>query len=146
MHVLRQLLVDVDDRRVLLARFVVGRQVQRALQLFAAEPLVLDQLRITDRRIVQPLDVPLPLLRVRAQDAAVVRDEAVDLALDVGRLRPNTTRASEALDLVFELREEKVGSVIVGFVRLVNFVGLIDGVDGLLDIPEAVWCWLVWPY
>ena len=86
---------------------------------------------------VQGVDVVLPLLEVGPLDAAVVGDEAVDLALDVGGLGPDAAAAVEEVDLLAELVEEAVGAVVVRLVVGVELVGLVDRVDGLLDVPEA---------
>lgn len=89
-------------------------------------------------RIVQSLDVILPLLNVDTLDAAVVGQEAIDLALDVGRLGPDAAAAGEELDLLPVLVENDVGAVVVGVEVDVDLVGLVDGVDGRLDVPQAV--------
>lgn len=89
------------------------------------------------RSIIQRLDIRAPLVNIRPQHAAIVRDQAVDLALYVGGLRPDAAGAGVALCLVGELGEKQVRAVVVGFVGLIDFVGLVDGVDGLLDVPEA---------
>lgn len=89
------------------------------------------------RSIIQRLNIRAPLVNIWPQHAAIIRDQAVDLAFDVGSLRPDAAGAGVALCLVGELGEKQVRAVVVGFVGLIDFVGLVDGVDGLLDIPEA---------
>lgn len=89
-------------------------------------------------RRVQALDIGLPLGHVDALDAAVVRKEAVDLPLDVRRLGPHASAAAVELYLLAELVEEDVGAVVVAGEVEVDLVGLVDGQDGRLDIPETV--------
>lgn len=89
-------------------------------------------------RIVQGLDVILPLLDIDALDAAVVGEETIDLALDVGRLGPDAAAAGEELDLLPVLVEDDVGAVVVGVEVDVDLVGLVDGVDRRLDVPQAI--------
>jgi hypothetical protein len=90
------------------------------------------------RRIVQRLDIRAPLVRVGSQHAAIVRQQAVDLALDIRGLGPDAAGASILFHLVAELGEQEVRAVVVGVVCLVDFVGLVDGVYCFLDVPEAV--------
>jgi hypothetical protein len=90
------------------------------------------------RSIVQCLDICAPLIRIRPQHAAVVRQQAVDFALNICSLRPDAAGASVLLDLVAEFGQQEVGAVVVGVVCLVDFVGLVYCVDCLLDVPEAM--------
>ena len=88
-------------------------------------------------RVKQGLDVSLPLGHVDALDAAVVGDEAVDLALDVGGLGPDARAAGEQLDLLPVLLEDDVRAVVVRLEVDVDLVSLVDGVYCCLDVPEA---------
>ena len=89
-------------------------------------------------RVIQSLDVSLPLRHVDALDATVVGEEAVDLTLDIGRLGPHTGAAGKELDLLPVLLEDDVGAVVVRLEVDVDLVCLVDGVDCCLDVPEAV--------
>ena len=90
------------------------------------------------RSIVERLDVVSPLLLVGALDAAVVGYQAVDLALDVGRLGPHGAAAGVHLDLVLQLVEQHAGAVVVRGQVLADLVRLVDRVDGFLDVPQTV--------
>lgn len=89
------------------------------------------------RRLVQGLDVIPPLLPVGALEAAIIGDQAVDLALDISRLSVDSATASVAFDLLPQLPEEGVSPVVVCVEVLVDLVGLVDLFNCLLDIPEA---------
>ena len=60
------------------------------------------------RSIIECLDVCSPLVCVRSEHAAVVRQQSVDLALDVGGLGPDAARASILLYLVAKFGEEEM--------------------------------------
>jgi hypothetical protein len=78
------------------------------------------------------------LLGIRAQAPPIICEKAVDLTLDVGGLGPDAAAAGVALDLLAELAEQDASAVVVGLEVCVELVGLVDLVDGLLDVPEAV--------
>jgi hypothetical protein len=61
-------------------------------------------------RIIEALDIALPLLLVHAVESTVVRQEAVDLALDVCGLSPDGARAGVELDLLLQFAQEVVGA------------------------------------
>jgi len=90
------------------------------------------------RGIVQSPDIRPPLLGIRPQHSPIIGEQTIDFAFDIRRLRPDASRAGEPVDLVAELGEEFVRAIVVGFVGLFDFVSLVDGVDGLLDVPETV--------
>lgn len=87
--------------------------------------------------IVQSLNIRLPLRNIDSLDPAVVREQAVDLTLDIGCLGPNATAAREKLNLLSELFEENAGAVVEGVKVQIDLVGTVDSVDRLFDIPEA---------
>ena len=91
------------------------------------------------RRIIQRLNIRPPLLSIRPEYSPVVRKQPIDFPLNVRRLRPDASRAGELVDLVAELCEQLVRAVVVGFVGLVDFVGLVYRVDGLLHVPETAY-------
>lgn len=91
------------------------------------------------RRIIQRLNIRPPLLSIRPEYSPVVRKQPIDFPLNVRRLRPDASRAGELVDLVAELGEQLVRAVVVGFVGLVDFVGLVYRVDGLLHVPETAY-------
>lgn len=117
------------------------------LELPSPSPRLQLQLRHRGRRvsipapgrcsIIQGLNIRLPLLDVHTLESTVVREKAVDLALHVGRLRPDPAAAREKLDLLPELLKENTCTVIESIEVQVDLVGLVDCVDGLLDVPEA---------
>lgn len=80
--------------------------------------------------IIQSLEVGIPLSQIRAQDTAIIRQHAIDFALDVRRLRPDAAGAREALDLVFHLAQDEVRPVVPDVEVRVDLVGLVDFVDG----------------
>ena len=88
--------------------------------------------------LVQGLDVVLPLLHIRSEHSAIISVETVDLAFNVRGLRVDGPAASESLDLLAKLTEENASAVVVGFEVSVDLVRLVDGVDGLLNVPEAL--------
>lgn len=75
---------------------------------------------------------------VRAEQAAIVGQQAVDLALDVGRLGPHGAAAREPVDLVQQLGEQDVRAVVPDRDRGVDLVGLVDGRDRLGHVPEVL--------
>lgn len=89
------------------------------------------------RSIVERLDVGSPLLRVEPLHAAIIGHEAVDLAFDIGRLRPDAAAAGEPTRLVLQFGEEDVAAVVPDLECVVDFVCLVDSVDGGLVVPQA---------
>lgn len=84
------------------------------------------------------LNVGIPLLEIWSQDASVVRQHAVHLALDVRSLGPYGAGAGVQLNLGEELVEQEVATVVPDLDRLVEFVGLVDRVDGLFHLPQVL--------
>lgn len=89
------------------------------------------------RRVIHGLDVRPPLLLVRPQYPPVVRQQPVDLALDVRGLRVHAGAAAVPLDLADQLGEDLVGAVVVRLEVGVDLVRLRDLVDGLPDLPQV---------
>jgi hypothetical protein len=70
-------------------------------------------------------------------EAAIVGDEAVDLAFYISGLGPDAAAAGVALNLLAEFAEQDVGAVVVGVEVIVDLVRLVDAEDGLLNLPET---------
>lgn len=70
--------------------------------------------------------------------ATVIRKQAVDLTLNIGRLGPDAPTACVQADLILELVQEKMAAIIPCLNGSINFVGLIDSVDGCLVVPEML--------
>lgn len=87
---------------------------------------------------VQSLDMIPPLGLVRPLDAAVVGEKAVDLALHIRRLSPNSTTASVHANLILQFIEQDAGAVIVRGQVSADFIRLVDCIDGCLHIPEML--------
>lgn len=87
--------------------------------------------------LIDAMNVRLPLLDIRSQDTTIVGQETVDLTLHVRGLRVHGAAAGEALGLLADVAHEDHGAVVVGLEVGVELVRLVDGVDGLLDVPEA---------
>lgn len=77
------------------------------------------------------------MILVCSENPAIISEEAVDFAFDVSCLRPDTAAARKFLDLAQKFVEQDVAAVIPRVQILVNFIGLVDCVDGLLDVPET---------
>lgn len=52
--------------------------------------------------------------------------------------RPDSRRASPHLYLISQLGEEAATAVVPGVKGLVDLIGLVDGVDGRLDLPQVL--------
>ncbi len=87
--------------------------------------------------LVDSPDVLAPRLNVRSQDAAVVCQQAVHLALHVRGLRVDGTATGPALSLLPNVAHEGHGTVVVRIEVLVDFVGVIDLGDGTRNVPET---------
>ena len=85
--------------------------------------------------IVQSLNVRLPLLLVYPRDTSVIGDQAIDFALNICSLSPHTSTAREQSDLILQLAEKDVTTVVPRLDGGINLVGLIDGIDSRLVIP-----------
>lgn len=85
--------------------------------------------------IVQGLDVRLPLLLVYPRHTSVICNQAIDFALDISSLSPHTSTAREQSDLILQLAEKNVATVVPRLNGGINLVSLIDGVDGCLVVP-----------
>lgn len=96
--------------------------------------------RMTPRRssIIQSLDIRPPLRLINALQTTVVGHQPVDLALDVCSLGPDTTAAREPPCLVGQFAQQDVAAVVPAVDCLVQFVCLIDGVDGCLVVPQTI--------
>lgn len=92
----------------------------------------------TSSSVVKSVDVTLPLLFVRAEDPSVISQQAVDFALDVSCLGPDTAAASVTLNLFLELPEQDTGTIVVGFEIFIDLISLSNAINGLLDLPETV--------
>lgn len=86
---------------------------------------------------VEVPDLALPLGLVGTQQSAIIRQETVDFALGIGGLSPDTTAAGKHFNLLAQFLKEQAGAVVIGLEVKVDFVCLVDGVEGLLDLPEA---------
>lgn len=62
---------------------------------------------------------------------------SIDFAFYVGRLGPDGAAAGVSFDLLLEFRQKNVTSVVVGLEVGINLIGLVDGVDGSLHLPET---------
>jgi hypothetical protein len=89
------------------------------------------------RSIIDALDVRLPLLNIGSDEAAVVGDETVDLALDIGGLSVDGTTAGILLSLLADVTHEDTRAVVVRLEVSIDLVGLVNGVNCLLDVPET---------
>ena len=88
-------------------------------------------------RIIQRLDITLPLRHIRPQHPPIIRQQAIYLPLHVRSLRPHAAAARKQGRLLLELGEEQVRAVVPGRERGVDLIGLVDGVDCFLDVPET---------
>lgn len=91
----------------------------------------------SSRRIIQGLNIGLPLLLVDSLNASVIGHQAVNFALNVGRLGPDTTTARVPTNLILQFAEQDVAAVVPCFDGGVDFVGLVDRVDSSLFMPET---------
>jgi hypothetical protein len=88
--------------------------------------------------VVKSLDIAFPLLFIHAVDAPVICNHAVDLALDVSGLGPDSCGACVVLDLAAELFQKEVGALVPDVEVGVEFVGRVNAVYRFLDFPETV--------
>lgn len=82
-------------------------------------------------------DEALPQLFIRSKHPTIVGVQAVDFTLDIRSLGPHGAAAGIEADLFGEFAEQDLGAVVVCFQVVVEFVGLVDGVDGLLNVPQT---------
>lgn len=94
-------------------------------------------IRPSRRSLIQPPDIPPPLRDIRPQHPPIVRQQTIDLALDIRRLRPDAAAAGILHHLVAQLVEETMSAVIPRGEVGVDLVGLVDGVEGGADVPET---------
>ena len=85
--------------------------------------------------IIQCLDILLPQIDVRAPYSAIICHQPVDLSFHIRCLGPHAPAAGVQLHLLAELSEELVGAVVVGLEVRVQLICLVNGIDGLLDLP-----------
>ena len=90
-----------------------------------------------DSSVLKTLNIRLPLRLVGPQDSPIVGQKPIDLSLDICCLRPHAGTACVQANLVAKLREQSVAAVVPRFGRHVDLVGLVDGVDGGLNVPET---------
>lgn len=88
-------------------------------------------------RAVKRSDLPLPLGLVRSQNSAVIGQQTINLALCVCGLSPNSTTARKFLCLLSKFFKQQARAVIVSIEIEVDFVCLVDGIAGLLNVPET---------
>lgn len=89
------------------------------------------------RSIIDALNIRLPLLNIRSDEAAVIGDETVYLALDIAGLSVDGTAASIALGLLTDITHEDTRAVVIGLEVSVDLVSLVNGVNSLLNVPET---------
>lgn len=75
---------------------------------------------------------------VNTLETTIVGHQAVDFTLDIGSLGPNATAASESFHLVLQLTKHNVAAVVPSVDSRVDFIGLVDGIDSSLVVPEAI--------
>lgn len=73
--------------------------------------------------IIQRLNICLPHRCIHTDNVAIIRHHAVHLALHIRSLRPHTARASEEVDLLAQLAEKVMGSVVPPLCVVGKFVG-----------------------
>lgn len=88
-------------------------------------------------RLIEALNVLLPLFSVRPEHSSIVSVQAIDFAFNIRSLSPDTAAAFVSLNLLAEFAEENGSTVVVRFVVFVDLVCVGDRVDGLFDIPET---------
>ena len=90
------------------------------------------------RRIIQTLNVSLPLALIHSLDSPIVRHQTVHLTLNIRRLSPHPRTAGVQTDLILELGEQKVAAIIPSVEVQIDLIGLVDAVDGFLVVPKTV--------
>lgn len=131
-----------SDRRIYIAdvRHIETTNISKLIGRKAddvADPLLLCRIAPCGGSAIEGFNIRLPLLHVHSCQATVISNETVDLALHIGRLGPDTSTACKPTNLILELGEEDVAAVVPCLDGDVDLVGLIDGVDGGLVIPEV---------
>lgn len=91
--------------------------------------------------IIKRLDVLFPLILIESLHLSVVSHQAIDLSLDIGRLSPDTSAARVSTDLILQLTQQSVAAIVPRLDRGVDFVGLVNGINSALNIPETVECY-----
>lgn len=79
----------------------------------------------------------LPLRLVGSQDPAVIGQESINLTLYVCRLCPNSATAGKLLGLLSNFFKQQARTVVVCIEIEVDFVCLVDGIEGLLNVPKT---------
>jgi hypothetical protein len=132
----------VKGTTVLCVRQVVIREEISPLKLGYLQPHFLGArhrgIAAPSRRIVQCLNIRLPLVLVNTLETTIVGHQAVDFSLDIGSLGPNATAASESFHLVLQLTKQEMAAVVPSVDSRIDFVGLVDGIDSSLVVPEAM--------
>lgn len=90
------------------------------------------------RRSIQRHEILPPALGIRPQYPAIIRQKPIDLALDIRRLRVDGPAARVLLRLLQQLPEDLVRALAPDGHRGVELVGLVDGEDGFLHVPEVL--------
>lgn len=87
--------------------------------------------------VIKRLNIGLPLRLIWSQHSPIIRQEPIDLSFDISCLSPNSATTGEEFSLVSKFSEEGMAAIIPNVECLVNLVGLVDGIDCFLDIPET---------
>ena len=90
------------------------------------------------RSEVQVVDIGLPLGDVWPKHSSVIGQKTVHFSFDIGSLRIDRPTAGEHFSLLSQLVEDEVTSIVPDIHRIIQFISLIDPVDGLLNIPQMV--------
>ena len=75
---------------------------------------------------------------IRPEHSPIVRQHAIDLALDIRRLRPYATAARKHVNLLPKLVQKEVTSISPGFQCRVDLICLVDSIDRFLDVPQML--------
>ena len=84
------------------------------------------------------MNVLFPLILVEPLDLPVVSHQAIDLSLDVSRLRPDASAARVSTDLILQLTQQSVAAIVPSVNRGVDFVCFVNGINRALNIPKTV--------
>ena len=88
--------------------------------------------------IIKRLDVFLPLILIESLHLSVIGHQAIDLSFHIGRLRPDTSAARVATDLILQLTQQSVAAIVPSVNRGVDFVCFVNGINRALNIPKTV--------
>ena len=84
------------------------------------------------------LYICLPLLNIWSQDPTIVGHHPIDFTLHISSLSPHCASAGIKLNLKKQFTQQEMAAEVPRIKCLMQFVGLVDSVDSLLNLPKVL--------